>query len=211
MVNRRGQTVWLVVLALLSGEAAAQTTPATGWIEIGIMPGDVVHLQIWREPELSFEQTVPGDGMVIFHKLGPYDVRGLDAEELRRTLVREYSRYLVDAEQRIRVDVLRKVQISGAVRNPSIYTLHPTLSLSDALAMAGGPLAEGRVDRMELRREGELVRVLLLSDRAPLADAPIRSGDQLHVPQRSAASRNLGVIASVLTSIFVVTISVLAR
>lgn len=208
---RRIHAVWLAVLVLFGSEAAGQTTQASGWTETGVMPGDVVKLDIWREPELSFEQTVPADGIVIFHKLGPYDVRGLGTDELRRTLVADYSRYLVDAEARIRLDVLRKVQISGAVRNPSIYTLHPTLSLSDALAMAGGPLAEGRVDRMELRRDGELVRVLLLSDRAPLADAPIRSGDQLHVPQRSAASRNLGVIASVLTSIFVVTISVLAR
>lgn len=205
-----GRMVGFVALALLSSDAAAQTA-RTDWTETGIMPGDVVRLEIWREPELSFEQTVPSDGIVVFHKLGPYDVRGLHTEELRRTLIQDYSRYLVDAAQRIRVEVLRKVQISGAVRNPSIYTLHPTLSLSDALAMAGGPLTEGRVDRMELRRDGELVRVLLLSDRAPLADSPIRSGDQLHVPQRSAASRNLGVIASVLTSIVVVTISVLAR
>lgn len=207
---RSGRMMWVVALALLGSDAAAQTA-TTDWTETGIMPGDVVRLEIWREPELSFEQMVPTDGIVVFHKLGPYDVRGLHTEELRRTLIQDYSRYLVDAAQRIRVEVLRKVQISGAVRNPSIYTLHPTLSLSDALAMAGGPLTEGRVDRMELRRDGELVRVLLLSDRAPLADAPIRSGDQLHVPQRSAASRNLGVIASVLTSIVVVTISVLAR
>jgi protein involved in polysaccharide export with SLBB domain len=200
---------WLIVL--FPGIAGAQTAPSAGWRETGIMPGDVVRLEIWREPELSFETTVPNDGTVVFHKLGPYDVRGLDAEELRETLVREYSRYLVDAERRIRLEVMRKVQISGAVRNPSIYTLHPTMSLSDALAMAGGALADGRADRMELRRDGELIRLLLTDDRTPLADSPIRSGDQLHVPQRSAASRNLGIIASVLTSIFVVTISVLAR
>jgi polysaccharide biosynthesis/export protein len=204
----------LVLLAVAGGPGHGQGVPAgpdPAAAEAGIMPGDVLRLQIWREPELSFEATVPTDGVVMFHKLGARDVRGLDGEELRRTLVQEYSRYLVDAESRIRLEVLRKVQVSGAVRNPSIYTLHPTMSISDALAMAGGALPDGRTDRVELRRDGEVVRVVLLTDRQQLADAPIRSGDQLHVPQRSYASRNIGIIVSALTSVIVVTISVLAR
>jgi hypothetical protein len=56
--------------------------------------------------------------------------------------------------------------------------LHPTLTLSGALA--GGQLAEGRTGRVELRRDGEDVEVLLLArDDQLLADTPIRSGGQL--------------------------------
>jgi polysaccharide biosynthesis/export protein len=194
-----------------AGRAPAPAPVQADWSDGVIMPGDVLRLQIWREPELSFEQTVPVDGTVVFHKLGVRDVRGMEGEQLRRMLVEEYSRYLVDAEQRIRLDVLRKVQVSGAVRNPSIYTLHATMSISDALAMAGGALPDGRLDRIELRRDGEVVDILLVTDRAQLADSPVRSGDQIHVPQRSATARNFGIIASAVTSVVVVLISVLAR
>jgi hypothetical protein len=58
--------------------------------------------------------------------------------------------------------------------------LYSTLTLSDALVSAGGQLAGGRAGRVELRRGGDVVEVLLLArDNQLLADTPIRSGDQL--------------------------------
>jgi hypothetical protein len=175
------------------------------------MPGDVVRLEIWREPELSFEQTVPTDGTVIFHKLG----RTMSVAWMRKDLLR-------DAGSRVQpvpggcgaADPARGAAEGadlGAVRNPSIYTLHPTMSLSDALAMAGGPLAGG-AGRPHGAAPGRRARPAAAVERPGAAG---RRADPLGRSAARAAAvgrvAQLGVIASVLTSIFVVTISVLAR
>lgn len=204
-------SVVLVMVGLtwpLAGHAQ-QDSIAAEWTEEGISPGDLLRVIVLREPDFTFEHTIPDDGHVDFYLLGTKDVSGMRGEELRQTLVREYERYLVNPI--IRLEVLRKVQVLGAVREPSVYLLHPTMTISDALAKAGGTLPEGRTDRVELRRDGEVVDILLLSDRGPLADARIRSGDQLYVPERSALSRHSGVAATAVSGVIALIIALVIR
>jgi protein involved in polysaccharide export with SLBB domain len=70
------------------------------------------------------------------------------------------------------------------------------MTIADALAVAGGAAPDGKVDQVELRRRGERVPAKLSLD-ARLAETPIRSGDQLVVPQRSWLSRNIGIVLGV--------------
>ena len=194
-----------VLMALFATPAAAQLE--TGSWRKPIAVGDVLLLQIWRE-DIQINQPVPPDGIIHFPRLGAIDVRGLTSDSLRARLVRDYGRTLRDTESRIQLAVHRKVRITGAVRDPNVYTLNPTMTLADAIAAAGGALPEGRRDRVELRRDGEVVQVLLLDEGAVLADSPVLSGDQLHVPERSFASRNLNVLVTGLTSIVAIAIAI---
>jgi polysaccharide export outer membrane protein len=185
--------------------AHAQSAPPN---EAGqIQPGDLIRLVIWREPDWSGSWTVPVDGVVVFPRLGPRNVTGQRVEELRQTLLSEYAKYLVNPS--IQFDVQRKVQVLGAVREPGVYTLDPTMTIMDALAMAGGVLPDGRQDRVELRRGGTVVHVLL--DDAPLADSHIRSGDQLFVSERSFISRNASATVAMITGALGLLIAVAAR
>jgi hypothetical protein len=59
--------------------------------------------------------------------------------------------------------------------------------------LAGGASSDGKRDKVELRRRGERVPVKLSLD-AMLIDTPVRSGDQLVVPERSWLSRNTGLL-----------------
>jgi protein involved in polysaccharide export with SLBB domain len=109
------------------------------------------------------------------------------------------------------VEVFRKVQVLGAVRKPDIYSLPPTMTISDAVASAGGVLPEGRTDRVELRRGGQVVHVLLQSGRTALADAPVQSGDQIFVPERSFASRNTAVITTAISGVLAIIVALVVR
>ena len=199
----------LVLLAHASVAAqqspVAQQSVSASWLR-PIVPGDVVLMQIWRE-EIDINETVPQNGMISFPRLGVLDVRGMSQDSLRAHLVREYGKYVRDADSRIRLDVHRKVRVTGAVQNPNVYTLNPTWTVADAIAAAGGALPEGRRDRVELRRDGQVVQVLLLDESRAIADSPVQSGDQLHVPERSFASRNLSVLVTALTSVVAVGIA----
>src|SRR5690606_27758236 len=132
-------------------------------------PGDVVRLRVWREPELSGEFPVNEDGVVVLPRLGPVDVTRVSADALEQRLIREYSRYLNHAA--IEMTLLRRVQILGAVRAPGIYPLDPTMTIADAIAVAGGPAPHGHPNKVELIRGGEKLDIQLVRE-ARIADSP---------------------------------------
>lgn len=188
--------------------AAAQAAPAERTYEAEAHPGDVIRLTIWREPDLSRELTVPPGGVVVFPKIGARTVTGRPLSNVEAELRSDFSAYLINPS--IQVELLRKVQVLGAVYRPGVYTVDATVSVSDAIAIAGGVTPTGRSDRVELRRDGEVVQVLFMT-RAALADAPIRSGDQLFVPERSYLARNGGAVAAVLSGGIGLLVALLVR
>ena len=171
-------------------------------------PGDVIRLRVWREPDLSGEFPVNEDGIVVLPRLGPVDVTRVSADALEQRLIREYSRYLNHAA--IELTLLRRVQILGAVRTPGIYPLDPTMTIADAIAIAGGPAPHGHPNKVELIRGGEKLDIQLARE-ARIADSPIRSGDQLYVPERSWFYRNSGIVSAALTASVSLIIAVLYR
>lgn len=192
--------------------AQAQTPPApaqqvkdTG---TSLRPGDIVRLRIWREPDLSGDFPVNESGQIAFPKIGATNVTNIGADSLKHLLVSSYSTYLRDPA--IEVILLRRITILGAVRNPGLYPVDMTMTVSDAMALAGGASSDGRADRVELRRAGQKVTVDL-SAQTRLGATPVRSGDQLYFPQRSWISRNPGVVAGTLTALTGLVISLIAR
>jgi polysaccharide export outer membrane protein len=157
----------------------------------------VIRLRIWREPDLSGDFPVDESGVVIFPKIGPTVVSTESPESLRAKLVRAYQEYLRNPS--IDVTLLRRVNILGAVRNPGLYSVDATMTVADALALAGGTTPQGDPRKIELIRNGKRL-VARVSRHMRIADAPIRSGDQLYVPERGWVSRNAVVVASAITA-----------
>jgi polysaccharide export outer membrane protein len=156
-----------------------------------LLPGDIVRVKIWREPDLSGEFPVEEGGAVILPKLGPRQVVGRPPDSVKAGLAREYLAFLNHTS--VDITLLRRVQVTGAVRNPGLYPVDPSMTIGDALALAGGVTGNGKKDQVELLRYGEPVTGRL-SGRTRIADSPLRSGDQLYVPERSWISRNPGLV-----------------
>jgi protein involved in polysaccharide export with SLBB domain len=95
----------------------------------------------------------------------------------------------------VEVTVLRRVAIYGAVLNPGLYPVDPTMTVQDALALAGGAAPDGKRDRVELLRGDRRIDTDLAGG-TTLDQLQLESGDQLYVPQRSWLSRNTGLIGS---------------
>ena len=191
---RRGLAVLLLLSGIVGSAAAQGGGGAVPPDSVGIQPGDLIRIKVWREPDLSDSTPVDADGNVTLPRMGVVQVGGMSADSVRRLIVTTYSRYLRDPA--VDVTVLPRVTILGAVRNPGVRNLDPTMTIADALAMAGGAAPDGKVDQVELRRRGQRVPAKLSLD-ARLAETPIRSGDHLVVPQRAWLSRNVGVVLGV--------------
>lgn len=156
-----------------------------------VRAGDLIRLKIWREPDMSGDVPVDEAGVATLPRLGALPVANLPADSLKRLLIQSYSKYLRDPA--VDVTVLRRITVLGAVRTPNVYHVEPTMTVADALALAGGAAPNGKVDEVELRRRDRGAPVKLTRG-TRLADTPIRSGDELYVPQRSWFSRNAAII-----------------
>lgn len=202
---------WIVGLfplwACASSHAPSQAAPTDPHPTSEVLrPGDVVRLKIWREPDLSGDFPIDELGTVVLPKLGPMKVTDVPPESLRVELTHDYAKYL--AQPSIEVIPLRRIRIDGAVKNPGLYPVDATMTVSDALALAGGATSDG-TKNVELLRGGQKVTGKL-SQQTPLTKAQLRSGDQLYVPYQSWLARN-GYLAGAALSAAITLVAILAH
>jgi polysaccharide export outer membrane protein len=192
--------VLLLTLAIpASGAVQSMQSQANSVADSAVLlrPGDLIRLRIWREPDLSGDFPVDPTGSVVFPKLGPMTVTKQSPDSLRAALIAAYRVYLNHPS--IDVMFLRRVQVLGAVRNPGLYPVDPTMTLGDAIALAGGATPDGNQDKVSVIRGGVKLSSNL-SHGVRVADSPVRSGDEIFVPQRSWISRNPGIVATAITA-----------
>lgn len=217
--NRGLGTIWkLAASSLVLIGALVMAPPLAGQIgtpvayqnqgtpDTALQPGDVVQLRIWMEPDLSGEFPVDHTGTVVLPRIGPVSVTNESAESLRARLIGAYGEFLNHTS--IEVLLLRRVQVLGAVREPGLYQVDPTMNISDVLALAGGARSDGVMDRVELIRNGQRV-ANNLSPFTRVGSSPIRSGDQLVVPERSWFARNPGLVIGGVSAILSFTLAIL--
>jgi polysaccharide export outer membrane protein len=167
----------------------AQEVPAAR-VEEGedrIRPGDAVRLSVWRHPDLSGDFPVNQYGVVVLPKLGEVDVTGDTHRTLRERVLAALRETVVSPS--IELVVLKRIRVLGEVQQPNVLFVDPTMTIADALAMAGGTTPQGRQGVVTLRREGVALSADIRSD-TRLSDTRIRSGDELVVPLRSWIDRN---------------------
>jgi polysaccharide export outer membrane protein len=191
---------WLAVLPAMPvlGQAQVTEAPPPSVGQGGALkPGDIVHLRIWREDDLSGDFQVSSRGVVVFPRLGDYDVNNETAEHLVTRLVQDYRKYLLNPS--IEVTVLRRVNILGAVTKPGIYNVDPTITIADALALAGGVTPIGNPDKIRIIREGSELSTSV-SQRTRISDSPLQSGDQILVPERGFFSKDTRIYTALISA-----------
>ena len=189
-------------------EAAAQTPAPLPVSMTRLKPGDVVRVWVWRDSAYSGEFAVPASGTVVLPRMGELRVLDLTAQQLRDTVVATLSKYL--NHRAIEVTVKTRVNILGAVRNPNLYFVDETMTISDALALAGGVERDGKQDQVSLFRDGNRINTQI-TRRTRIADLALQSGDQLFVPEKSWLARNTPVVAALVSGMASVAVAVLVR
>lgn len=191
-----------LVLGAVAGwnPAAAQSSVTRG--EVGdtlpLRPGDLIRLRVWREPDLSGDFPVNEAGLAVLPKIGPVEVASAPPAQLQAAITRKLSVFLTQPS--VDVAFLRRVQVVGAVEKPGLYHVDQTMTVSDAIALAGGVTSSGRTDQVEIIRQGQRLPGRV-SGRMLISHAAVRSGDQLYIPERSWISRNPATILGALSAI----------
>jgi polysaccharide export outer membrane protein len=205
---------FLVVALLLLGmpfapqTILAQTSRDSIEGESLLRPGDVIKLTVWREPDWSGEFPIDESGVATLPRLGAIKVTGLSPDSLRHFVANSLGVFLRNPS--IEITLLRRIQVLGAVNKPGLYPVPPTITVADVVALAGGATSEGKSDQVILRRGGRDVRIKF-DKGTRLSDTPIRTGDQLYVPQRSWISRNTGIFAAGISAATTLIVALLVR
>lgn len=216
MTQRRTIARWFAGLVLLAPAPVAAQSEAAQPVRLAasisgsrtaLQPGDVLRLRIWREPDLSGEYPVDERGMVVLPRLGSTAVTGVPTDELRDRLVERYREYLNNPS--IEITALRRIAVLGAVRNPGLFPVEPSVTLGAAANIAGGPTSQAKANTVELRRGTERRRIDLKKN-PELASLPLESGDQIYLPEKSWLKQNATWFVSTLvgaagTVVFLVT------
>jgi polysaccharide biosynthesis/export protein VpsN len=154
-VCRRG---WLalmgvvLVLAALCYPAPGKAQAADQDYVLGI--GDSLNIQVFGEPDLSFESLpVVDDGQIVMPLIGEIVVAGIsvrDAQsEIRRRLA---DGYLINPAVTVTVASYRPLYVVGEVRNPGKVAFTPGMSVRNAIVLAGGTTERGDESRIIIER-----------------------------------------------------------
>ncbi len=171
-----------LIAAPASGQELLRSYPGP----VVLQPGDVVQLTFWREADLGGDFTIDENGSVVLPILGRWNVTGVPTDELKRHLTEAYAGQL--RNQDVHILFLHRVSILGAVENPGLYHVDATMTLREAIALAGGVSDDGRTEEFKVRhaQDEEFAEI----DPGAAVGATVWSGDEIVVPQRSWFSRN---------------------
>lgn len=141
----------------ISEPRPAGTAPklrSEGREEYYIEISDVLGIDVWRVPDLTRDVMVRPDGRISLPIVGDIDAAGLTLTQLRDTLAKKFSEYVMNPQVSISVRQFggRKFIAMGEVRGPGVYRFQQDISLLEAIALTGGFMPGAKKGRVMIIR-----------------------------------------------------------
>lgn len=120
-----------------SRPAASVSAPSSRYT---LGAADVIHVNVWKNTDLSQTVTIGPDGFVSLPLLGDVRAAGLTADQLAKDLTSKLTSYVVNAQVTVSVVEIRSRQvfITGQVGKPGAYPLIAPITVLQLIAQAGG-------------------------------------------------------------------------
>ena len=131
------------------------TVPAASPAEYRIGPGDVLNIEVWKDPVLTRLVTVLPDGRIAYPLVGELAAAGKTVSQLKKEIEGKLARYLQDAVITVEVRQMNSyhIYVLGRVNAPGRSILSSNVNVLQALAIAGGPNAFANRSRIRIFRE----------------------------------------------------------
>lgn len=199
MSTKTSLTGLLVSVLVLASLLAASTLRlfAEENLPYTIGPGDVLEISVWQHPELDRIVTVRPDGRMSFSLIGDVNANGLTPAKLDEVITRSLSEYVQKPEVTVVVTSIKSNQIIilGQVTRPGAYPMEESLTVLEAVAIAGGYTESAGLSRVTITRRSRaknpkvikvnLKKVIAEGDRG--RDVILEPGDVVHLPKKASA------------------------
>lgn len=104
-------------------------------------PGDILHVNVWKEPEVSGDVTVRPDGFISLPLIKDLRVDGLTPPEIKKAVTEKLKRVLADPNVTVVLKQInsKKIYVVGQVRKVGAMIMFAPMTVVQALSEAGGP------------------------------------------------------------------------
>jgi polysaccharide biosynthesis/export protein len=152
---------------------------------------DTLAVTVWRDAELSTEATVRPDGTITMPLIGDVKAAGKTPAQLTSEIRDRVGRFVKDAIVTVAVTEVNSYRwtVSGNVGHPGVFTSRYFVTISEAIALAGGPNRYAEDQLIVMRRDpsGKQRRIPIdyddiLEGDAPQQDIVVLAGDSIYVP-----------------------------
>ena len=150
---------------------------------------DLISIQVYKSPDISLQAgMVRPDGVVTIPLVGDVIVAGKTPSVVREELKKRFSEYVKDATVNITVAGFNSYRflVSGFANKPGSYSQKFFVTVSEALAMAGGPnkfagdqIVIYRADKDGHVREIPISYKMIMAGKRPEMDVCVVAGDSI--------------------------------
>src|SRR5262245_22212176 len=132
--------------------AAAATADKTG--EYRLHAGDSITVSVWKELDLQRKVMVRPDGRFSFPLAGEVQAAGRTADEVRVEIENSLKKFIPEAVVTVIIEDFsgNRVYVIGQVNKPGMFIMNPTLTVLQALSLAGGSTPFAKLDGISIVR-----------------------------------------------------------
>jgi polysaccharide biosynthesis/export protein len=153
-----------------------------------IGPGDELRMHMWGQIDADLRIEVDRTGRIYIPKVGEISVAGVRYGELESYLKKAVEHDFKDFSLTVAIGRLHSIQVFvvGQAKAPGVYTISSLSTLINAVFASGGPLPQGSLRHIQLRRgdtivkEFDLYDLLVRGDKSH--DVALQSGDVVFIP-----------------------------
>jgi len=192
-----------VALVLIGwGCSCATTTPRYDYAvepdprkqEYVVGASDVLRVNVWHNIDLTGDVVVRPDGTISLPLIGEVRAAGRTANDIKVEIAQKLSAYIKDQQQApvtVAVATINSYRfvVTGNVEHAGVFTANHFVTVSEAVALAGGPNRFGSPEEMVLirtdangKRRIPINYPAILQGSHPEHDLPLISGDTIYIP-----------------------------
>jgi polysaccharide export outer membrane protein len=193
----------LAVAVVLAGWgcSCATTTPRYDYTaepdprkqEYLVGASDVLRVNVWHNIDLTGDAVVRPDGTISLPLIGDVRAAGRTASDIRAEITQKLSAYIKDQTATVTVAVATinsyRFVVTGNVEHGGVFTANHFVTVSEAVALAGGPNRFGSPEEMVIirtdangKRRIPINYPAILKGTHPEMDVPLLSGDTIYIP-----------------------------
>ncbi len=120
-----------------------------------IGPEDILHVEVWKDQDLSRDVTVRPDGLISLPLVGDVKAEGLNVKQLTEVLTKRYAKYIETPNVSVSLNAINsfKIFIVGKVNAPGAFPIRSNTTVLQAISMAGGFAEWATPDKIVLVRQ----------------------------------------------------------
>jgi polysaccharide biosynthesis/export protein len=133
-------SLWAQTPAPAAPAAPGDASTAALHDDYVIGPEDVLSINVWKEPEISRSVPVRLDGAISLPLVGEVQAGGRTPLQLEKEIAKKLQNYISEPEVAVMVQEMKskRFNVLGQVNKPGSYLLTNSMTVLDAIALAGG-------------------------------------------------------------------------